>query len=436
MSTFLYEWKTQLSEYSRNIRLFFLFNFVWNFGLGMFSLVYNLYIRALGYEQTMVGHLVGVTAIAAALILIPAGMMNDKYGSKRMVAFGLFGVVAAYSARALWVTGEGLLITSFLGGIAGAIVSATVLPFMANNSTPAQRVHLFSFNMALVMFANVIGNMLGGFLSDLFEHALGMSAAGGLQLTLLIGVGTAAMGLIPVLMYGPDRGEAKVVRADGGGSGAGGKADQGQARLWQWQRLSPVQRSSLQVIGLFALLSLLSSTAGGMIIPYLNVYFEDRFDVSTTMIGFIVSLGQGATALAFLLGPSIARKLGDARAVVVPQLSSIPFMLLTAYTTNLLLATGGYLLRQALMNAANPFYSSIKMKYVDRSMRGLASSSGEAMFNLGWFLASPISTGLVAGYGAYYGYAYAFTITAVVYTSISILFYFFFVRKERFREVE
>lgn len=430
MSIFLNEWKTQLMAYSRNIRLFFIFNLVWNLGLGMFGLVYNLYVRSLGYDQTMVGQLVGVTAIASALILIPAGILNDRYGPKRLVAIGLFGVVIAYGARCVFVTGQGLIVTAFLGGLATAVVSATILPFMANNSTPRQRVHLFSFNMALVMMANVMGNMLGGGLSDVFQQAFHFSEVMALRTTLLIGVGTAALGLIPVLWYAGDMGDEAQRKSN---------AVQQQPRRWRgrrWRDLDVKQRSSLQVIGLFAVLGLLSSTAGGMIIPYLNVYFADRFVVSHTTIGFVVSLGQGATALAFLLGPTIARKLGEARAVVVLQLSSIPFMLLTAYTSNFFLASVGYLFRQALMNAANPFYNSIKMKYVDRSMRGLASSSGEAMFNLGWFLASPVSTGLVAHYGAYYGYAYAFTITAFVYTLISILFYYCFVKKERFREVE
>ncbi|MFK7697293.1 MFS transporter [Paenibacillus sp. HJGM_3] len=427
MSIFLNEWKSQLMEYSRNIRLFFVFNLVWNLGLGMFGLVYNLYVKALGYDQTMVGRLVAVTAIASALILIPAGILNDRYGPKRLVAIGLFGAVAAYGARCVLVTGQGLIVTAFLGGLATAVVSATILPFMANHSTPRQRVHLFSFNMALVMLANVIGNMLGGGLSDLFRQAFHFSEVAALRTTLLLGVGTAALGLIPVLLYTGDTG--------GRDSDA---AVQPSRRWsgWRWSDYDAKQRSSLKVIGLFAVLGLLSSTAGGMIIPYLNVYFEDRFDVPHTTIGIVVSLGQGATALAYLLGPLIARKLGEARAVVVLQLSSIPFMLLTAYTWNFYLASVGYLFRQALMNAANPFYNSIKMKYVDRSMRGLASSSGEAMFNLGWFLAAPVSTGLVANHGAYYGYAYAFTITAIVYTLISILFYYCFVAKERFREVE
>lgn len=82
MTQILQEWKLQLSGYSRNIRLFLWFNFLWNTGLGIFTLDYNLYIKALGYSQTMVGDIVAMTTLAAALILVPAGLMNDRFGPK------------------------------------------------------------------------------------------------------------------------------------------------------------------------------------------------------------------------------------------------------------------------------------------------------------------------------------------------------------------
>nr|WP_237712531.1 MFS transporter [Paenibacillus elgii] len=131
MSVLLYEWKMQFLGYSRNLRLFLCFNFVWNLGLGMFGLVYNLYVKALGYDQTMVGHIVGMAAMAAAIVLVPAGIMNDRFGPKRLVSIGGFLVIAALTARSLIDGEQGLLVSAFLGGMTLAVVSATVIPFMA-----------------------------------------------------------------------------------------------------------------------------------------------------------------------------------------------------------------------------------------------------------------------------------------------------------------
>src|SRR4051812_46365121 len=101
MATFLQEWKYQIKGYSRNIKLFLMFNLVWNFGLGMFGLIYNLYVKALGYNQYTIGHIVGMTALASAVILVPAGILNDKFGPKRIISIGFFLVIPALFARSL-----------------------------------------------------------------------------------------------------------------------------------------------------------------------------------------------------------------------------------------------------------------------------------------------------------------------------------------------
>jgi MFS family permease len=403
------EWIYNLHGYNRNIKLFFVFNLLWNTGLGMFGVIYNLYIKSLGYGQEAVGHVVAMTALGSAISLIPAGFLSDRLGPKRVAQIGLFFATAALGFRACMTSDPGLGTSALVSGLFLALVQVTGIPFLAENSRLDQRVHLFSFNMALTMIANFIGNVGGGALTDFWNGVIGYSEIVSLRITLLTGVACAALGMIPVTMFRQSSGDA-----------------------FEKQPCQPLltlvksQRESLVVIGWFTLLALLTSSAGGLIVPYLNVYFSDRFEASKTAIGVIVSLGQAATAIAYLIGPAIARKLGEVRAVVVLQLSSIPFLLLTAFTMNFYLACGGYLFRQALMNAAHPFQTSIKMARVDRSLRGLANSMGDAAFNLGWFMVAPANTFLVNTYGPYWGYACAFSLTAIIYCLVSFLFYLLF----------
>lgn len=403
------EWIHNLHGYNRNIKLFFVFNLLWNTGFGVFGVIYNLYIKALGFEQAAVGNVVAMTALASAISLVPAGFLSDRVGPKRIAQVGLILATISLGLRAVVSSESGLATTAFISGLFLAMLTVTGIPFLAENSKLDQRVHLFSFNMALMMVANFLGNVGGGALTDILNLGFGYSEVESLRISLLVGVGIAACGIIPVTMFRESSGDAL-------------EKQESQPIL----TLFKTQRESLKIIGWFTLLALMTSSAGGLIVPYLNVYFSDRFDASKTSIGIIVSLGQAATAIAYLIGPAIARKLGEVRAVVVLQLSSIPFLLLTAFTMNFYVACGGFLFRQALMNAANPFQTSIKMARVDRSMRGLANSMGDAAFNLGWFLVAPVNTFLVHTYGAYWGYAYAFSLTATVYCIVSCLFYFLF----------
>ena len=157
-----------------------------------------------------------------------------------------------------------------------------------------------------------------------------------------------------------------------------------------------MQKNSVKIIILFAIAQLLIGFGAGLVIPYLNLYFADRFQTSNSSIGLIISLGQAATAVAMFIGPAVVKRIGEVRAVVFLQLASLPFLLLTGFTNSLLLATIGFLFSQALMNAGNPIQMSLMMSKVDDSVKGFANSVNQMVFNLGWALMGPVSMGIVS----------------------------------------
>lgn len=136
------------------------------------------------------------------------------------------------------------------------------------------------------------------------------------------------------------------------------------------------------------------------------------------------------TAVAMLIGPLLVKKVGKVKALILFQLLSIPFLILTAYTTSLLLASIGFLIRQALMNAGNPIQSAIAMEVVADKYKGLANSVNQTVFQLGWATMGPVAAGLVVTFGSYWGYAYAFSITGGLYVLSSVYYYFIFGKRK------
>nr|WP_316047315.1 hypothetical protein [Planococcus glaciei] len=92
----------------------------------------------------------------------------------------------------------------------------------------------------------------------------------------------------------------------------------------------------------FSFASLLIGLGSGLVVPYLNLYFSNRFEASNTYIGLILALGSAMTVVATLIGPLLVNKVGKVKAMLLFQLLSIPFLILTAYTTSLLLASLGF----------------------------------------------------------------------------------------------
>ncbi|UJF27218.1 MFS transporter [Planococcus sp. 107-1] len=414
MKAWIDNWKLNFSSYNRNIKFFMLANVLIQIGLGVFMVMYNLYIKELGMPETVNGKVISMTATASALMLIPAGFLSDRFGRKWIIIAGaVFGAMTLFY-RSFTITETPLVTAAFLTGLFMAFVQVSGVPFLAENSKPSERVQMFSIYFALMTVANVVGSLLGGVISDVFQTILDMEAVYAIRWSLLAGAFIYSCGLIPLLSLKSRSTEIE--------------------EKVSHDPLVPANdinlKKNLIVIFHFSFASLLIGLGSGLVVPYLNLYFSNRFDASNTYIGLILSLGSAMTAVAMLIGPMLVRKVGKVKALIIFQVLSIPFLILTAYTTSLFLAAIGFLLRQALMNAGNPIQSAIAMEVVHDKYKGLANSLNQVVFNVGWATMGPLAAGLVVAFGSYWGYAYAFTITAGLYIVSSIYYYFIFGKRK------
>ena len=404
------KWLQMVKSYNRNVRTFIVANILVQIGMGVFSVMYNLYIRELGLPEAVNGSVISITSLATAIMLVPAGILSDRFGRKWILITGTALTALMLFGRSIVTAEQPMLVLGFATGIVWALTQVSGVPFLAENSRPAERMQLFSIHFALVTVANVVGSLLGGVIAD-FALVLGAGDVASIQISLLTGVLCFVVGLLPLFSLKPN----KVQETE----------DEGKERSEEVHTVADF-KTNLKIIVLFSIANLLIGTGSGLVIPYLNLYFANRFDATNSYIGFILALGSAMTAVAMLIGPRLVKRVGKVRALVIFQIASIPFLFLTAYTNLLFLASVGFLLRQALMNAGNPIQSAIAMDVVHDKYKGLANSVNQMVFNLGWATMGIPAAWLVTEYGAYWGYALAFSITGCLYLIASIYFYFMF----------
>lgn len=410
-------WKEKIDSYNRNIKLFMLANILIQIGIGVFAVMYNLYIKELGMPETINGKVISMSSLATAITLVPAGFLSDRYGRKWLIFLGTLLTSLTLFFRSIAVIETPIIYAAFLTGIFMAFVQVAGVPFLAENSSPSERVHLFSIHFALMTVANVIGSLLGGVIADVLQLLPQFGAVEALRWALLIGSLIFFSALLPLF-----------------------KLENRKVNISELTNVSKVDGASKEVeqdfkknmilIFHFTFASILIGFGSGLVVPYLNLYFANRFNASNSYVGLILSLGSAMTAVAMLIGPKLVQRIGKVKALITFQLVSIPFLLLTAYTTSLFLASFGFLLRQALMNAGNPIQSAIAMEIVSDKYKGLANSMNQMAFNLGWAAMGSVAAGLIVNYGTYWGYAIAFTITAGLYILSSTYYFIVFGKRK------
>ncbi|MGG4480756.1 MFS transporter [Paenibacillus illinoisensis] len=413
----------EIRGWSRNIQLFFLASILYQIGNGMFSVLYNLYIQGLGYNDTMNGQIVSIQSLATAIMFVPIGLGGDRFSRKRLLIAGALFSGIFLIGRSFDYSASGLIWFAVFSGLFAGVFQVLAIPFLAENVKKSQRLKMFSYYSSLVLASQVLGSLGGGVFADLL-HTLGIAKVTGLQTVLFIGGAATLAAFIPMLFVSDDKTPAQTVTTNAVPAVVASE-DKNLSATEQPGKL-PDKKNDSRLIGQFVITQLLIGFGSGLVVPYLNLYFTNRFSVSLSAMSLLISLGQIMTIVSMLIGPTLAAKVGSVRAVVIFQVFSLPFLLLTGFTNILFIASVSFLFRQALMNAANPIQSAILVDRVSDKRRGIANSLMQTAFMIGWATMGPVQSYLVTTYGTYWGYAITFSITGGLYVISSLMYYMMF----------
>jgi MFS family permease len=190
-----------------------------------------------------------------------------------------------------------------------------------------------------------------------------------------------------------------------------------------WRELARHPAPLLKLLASPALISV----GAALLIPYLNLFFKQRFVVSDPALGAIFAALGITTGVAALAGPALSARIGKIRTVVVSQALSLPFLAALGLAPELGLAVGAALARAALFNMGSPLYDAFAMERTDEAARPAVIGLINGAYSLGYAVAPLISTRIQQ----YYGFGPLFTITIVCYALAVFAKYWFFVRAPR-----
>lgn len=169
---------------------------------------------------------------------------------------------------------------------------------------------------------------------------------------------------------------------------------------------------------------LLISCGAALLIPYLSLYFRQRYGAPDAALGLIFALIGVATGAATLLAPLLSARLGKMGSVVLTQALAIPCLLLLGWAPLLWLAVPIAVARGALMNMAAPLYDAHAMERTAEPLRPLVIGLINGAFAAGYVVGPTISAEVQQAYG----FAPLFVATAACYALAALANYWLFVR--------
>ncbi len=378
-----------------------------DFIYGTWEVLFNLYLLAIGFNAAFIGLRLIIGGLAGAVSALPAGIISDKIGRKASFITGDGGNAAFSLIEITSLNQTVLLITPVFRSFFGTLHGVTEPPFMAENSKPLERVHLFSVASGVRTIAAMIGAfaivgfpILNATLDEtIFYYRVAVS----------IGIIGWFLSLIPALLL------KEIAKP--------------QAPL---EKKRPVSLQNLQSKGVISKLLLvegLIALGAGFTIPFLNVYFKQGHHTSDIYIGTTFALGSLFLALASFAAPIASGRLGKVGAIFATRTLSVPFILLLAYTAAVpglssaaLLASFAYVARTTFFNMSGPIAEAFTMELLLPSERatvvGLEFTISQTLSGI-----SSLLGGLIINTG---NFVTPFLLMALLYLSSNLLYLNFF----------
>jgi MFS family permease len=387
---------------SRDFWIFFLAAFFFDAGFSVYFFLFNLYLLDVHYNERVIGLIGGAFTLGTVVGTLPAGLLAQKIGLRRMLAI-CFGAASLFNAsRALWTWEPAQMVLAFLAGMAMCCWGICFLPAVARLTTEENRTSAFSLTYSVSIGTSMLGGIVTGYL-PLLSKAAGFTfqAVEIKRFILVAACGMALFSFLPLLYLRipvQSSQEQEAPRRTG--------------RHWlQMLGRYPFLVRFLPLMALWA--AILAAFT-----PFANIYLERQLHIPLAHIGLIFSSTQALQFSMGLLVPLVVRMLGLINGIVATQITAGLALFAMALAGNGGVAVALYLIFSAAQWASSPALYNLLMNETPDRQRSTAA----AMTLFANALAGSVATAVAGVLFTRFGYKPVLTGIAGVALVVAILF--------------
>ena len=249
-----------------------------------------------------------------------------------------------------------LLAAATLFGAGEVVTAAAGAALLAESTREDTRTRTFGLSFAAVSAAYFIANVIGGRAAAPLAAALGRGEHDVLVLRMLLASAAVigASSSIPILLLG-SRERPPHVDAP---------------RSWS-------------VLARFALVNTCFGFGAGSFLPYLNLFFAERFGLDFASVGIALGAVNIAGGLGGIVHTNLVPRLGLARALVVFWSASLPLAIAGGFAPSVAIAVAALVGRGVLMSAAVPAMDAFTIS----AFRPQERTGAQAVITTMWLIA-------------------------------------------------
>lgn len=266
-------------------------SFLFDSGMFIFFLLYNLYLLDLGFRDDFLGWTTSAMAIGSIAGSLPGGLLSHRLGLRRTLLVCLSLVPAICVLRAVSSSAALLLALAFVGGVVSALWAITLPPVVAQITDERNRAFGFSVVFASGIGFGILAGLVGGYLPRLLGFLAPHGPLGAKRAALLFSCALAALALWPA------------------------------SRLKLDLATTPERRHYPRNRFVFRFLPAVAawSFATGAFSPFFNAYFARNLRMPVERIGAVFAGAQLIQVLAIIVAPLIFRRFGLVNGIMYTQ---------------------------------------------------------------------------------------------------------------------
>jgi MFS family permease len=288
---------------------------------GVYAVLLNLFLLRLDYGTEAIGLINAAGTLTFALSSLPAGLLGERWGSRRMILIGLillmvgsallpFADMVAPEWQLAWLLAADVVLYMGL-----SLYFVNTAPFIMAAVDAGQRTRIFSLQTALLSMSAFVGSLIGGFLPATIASLLGMSAAQPAPYRYALIIAGVSLVVAVLAMRATPQTSTRREEAEAAAATA----------------MPPVATAIVGLLAMIALVRLLQVAGMAATTTFFNVYLDQALLVPTAQIGAIVAFGRLLGVPAAFATSSLSARFGNRGVVIgaslVTAISILPLAL-------------------------------------------------------------------------------------------------------------